>query len=302
MNNNAKNKLAKERFVMIMSSVFVLAALTLTGVYMRKQSKPDESDGYTIDLSAMEKTAAEKAEEIAKKEAYYANLQAQLSNSKAGSAKEKMEEAAPEDELDYMPLEEALEVDSNQIVLPKVDKKPKMQKEKEPEIVSEEIPYVEVMEEAPYAEAIAENEMMSNALVFDTAASLQPPVQGEILLPYSMEQSIYFQTLDQYRYHPAVVFSAPQGSPVYAVANGYVEAVSRDAQLGETLSVNMGDNYKAIYGQLCDITVAEGSYVEQGSVLGYVAEPTKYYCLEGPNLYFAMKQGDTPINPMQYLP
>ena len=41
--------------------------------------------------------------------------------------------------------------------------------------------------------------------------------------------------------------------------------------------------------------------VEKGEVIGYIAEPTKYYSTEGSNLYFAMTKEEDPVNPMNYL-
>ena len=54
-----------------------------------------------------------------------------------------------------------------------------------------------------------------------------------------------------------------------------------------------GDGYRAIYGQLKEPNFAVGDYVESGHVLGYVAEPTKYYSMEGSNLYFALQKRRT---------
>ena len=41
--------------------------------------------------------------------------------------------------------------------------------------------------------------------------------------------------------------------------------------------------------------------MEAGAVLGYVSEPTKYYCEEGSNLYFEMKKNGEPVDPFLYL-
>ena len=47
-------------------------------------------------------------------------------------------------------------------------------------------------------------------------------------------------------------------------------------------------------GQLKEISAAEGEYLEAGQTLGYVAEPTKYYSVEGVNVFFELKhKGET---------
>ena len=40
--------------------------------------------------------------------------------------------------------------------------------------------------------------------------------------------------------------------------------------------------------------------VEAGDVLGYVSEPTKYYSVEGSNLYFALRHGEETIDPITF--
>ena len=41
-------------------------------------------------------------------------------------------------------------------------------------------------------------------------------------------------------------------------------------------------------------------YLEAGQVMGYVAEPTKYYSVEGSNIYFQLEHQGTKVNPLDY--
>ena len=43
-----------------------------------------------------------------------------------------------------------------------------------------------------------------------------------------------------------------------------------------------------------------GDYVEAGHVLGYLAEPTKYFAVEGCNLYFELLKDGLPVDPVEY--
>lgn len=57
--------------------------------------------------------------------------------------------------------------------------------------------------------------------------------------------------------------------------------------------------------QLCcsyEVAPEEGATVDKGTVIGYIAAPTKYYSEEGSNLYFAMKKDGEPVDPIAYLP
>ena len=64
--------------------------------------------------------------------------------------------------------------------------------------------------------------------------------------------------------------------------------------------MDLGDGYEVTYGQVKDITYGVGSYVDAGTTIASVAAPTKYFCVEGANLYFQMKKDGVPIDPMQY--
>ena len=144
--------------------------------------------------------------------------------------------------------------------------------------------------------------VISPTVQFTEDSSLSWPAAGSILMDYSMDGTVYFQTLNEYKYNPALIISSQTGNPVVAAAKGIVESIDVNEETGTTLTMNIGDNYELIYGQLKEVAVAQGDVVEQGELLGYVSEPTKYYCEEGSNLYFAMEKNGEPVDPIAYLP
>ena len=137
---------------------------------------------------------------------------------------------------------------------------------------------------------------------FSEDTLMEWPVNGNILLDYSMDQTTYFPTLDQYRLNPAIAVGAVEGAPVVAAVNGTVYSVEQDAQTGTTVTMELGNGYQAVYGQLTDLTVSEGDTVKKGTTIGYIAQPTKYYSTEGTNRYFEMKKDGEPLAPIAYLP
>ena len=139
-------------------------------------------------------------------------------------------------------------------------------------------------------------------LSFSEDTLMEWPVDGNILMDYNMDQTVYFPTLDQYKLSPAIAVQAVEGAPVLASVPGTVYSIEDSAQTGTTVTMEIGSGYQAIYGQLTDLTVQEGDTVKEGEVIGYVAAPTKYYSKEGSNLYFAMKKNGEPIDPIAYLP
>ena len=165
-----------------------------------------------------------------------------------------------------------LEVPGGEIIaqdsVPETAQKEEKAEEKISEIEASKVPqenYAQKEEKNPNtkddlaAEAGA-GKQAAKALVlnFSDTSVLTWPVRGNVILDYSMDQTTYFPTLDQYKLSPAIAVGAVEGAPVVAAVNGTVYSVEQDAQTGTTLTMEIGNGYQAIYGQLTDLTVSEG--------------------------------------------
>ena len=127
------------------------------------------------------------------------------------------------------------------------------------------------------------------------------PASGAVIMSYSMDQTVFFQTLEQYKYNPAMIISGEAGEMIGASAAGIVTNIEETAQTGTTVTLDMGNGYSAVYGQLSDVPIAVGDYVGAGESLGTLSEPTKYYSVEGPNLYFEVLKDGEPVDPMNFM-
>lgn len=136
---------------------------------------------------------------------------------------------------------------------------------------------------------------------FSEADTLQMPVNGEIVLEYNMDSTIWFPTLGVYKCNPGIYIAGNTGTDVIASASGTVESITQNEELGNIVTINMGNGYKASYGQLANINVAEGEVVLSGTVIGTVAEPTIYYTMEGSGVYFKLTRDEAPENPLDYM-
>lgn len=146
----------------------------------------------------------------------------------------------------------------------------------------------------------AVNEQAEQELHFGAGSGLNWPLQGDVILNYSMDQTVYFATLDQYKYNPAVIISGSVSDRVSSAAPGRIADISTNEVTGCTVTVDLGDGYSAIYGQLKEVPYQVGDYVESGSTIGFISEPTKYYSVEGSNLYFELQKDGTPVNPVEF--
>lgn len=136
---------------------------------------------------------------------------------------------------------------------------------------------------------------------FDEEAGLLWPVKGDVIMKYSMSNTVYFKTLAQYKCNPAIMIATKVGTNVKAAADCRVTKVEKDHQLGTLVTTDIGDKYKIVYGQLDNVSVNKGDELSEGDIIGSVAKPTKYYTKEGSNLYFQVREGEKTVDPLLLL-
>ncbi len=145
-----------------------------------------------------------------------------------------------------------------------------------------------------------ENEIVAG-LEYNGEQTLIWPVTGDVILPYSMETTVFYKTLMSYKCNPGMLIAGEVGTSVQSAYEGVVEKIEANNEYGTMVTVNMGNGYKAIYGQLQNVTVSEGDTVSTASKIGEISTPTSYYTVEGPHLFFKITKDDTPVNPVNYM-
>ena len=278
---------------MIASSAFVLTALTMTGVYMQAQERKAQDDGYTIDFTALENNVEDKGKEIM-------NNTDSLNN--------------VDDDLDYLPME----VGSGLVELPGLtdgegaeSKNTGKDAKASDQQTNADVPDTDGTsaeeqqtdslqaddQQDAEQEALGDGVIVTQELRYSESDRLLRPLAGNTLIPFSTEKSVYFSTLDQYKRNTAMIISAAEGTAVVACAEGKVVNIFQNEEIGHAVTMELGDGYQITYGQLRDIRVAIGSYVNPGDTIATVAAPTKYYVREGSNLYLKLTANGTPVDP-----
>ncbi len=305
MRSRRRKGLARERFLMVASAVLVLGSLTATGLWLGRD-KSSQDEGYVVDLSTIENnTAAGLAE-----------------GNGVNPAENVTQGVVPADDLDYDPYFQ--ETNSQRIENPDqsdsdsmsdgaeseetkdksaLNKDKKEEETKEEETKSKTQPQMEAKEQTKADTDEGEgtpalSTAMQPALTFGDSDTLVWPIVGNILVNYSMDKTVYFSTLQQYKYNPAIVIQANVGDLITAASAGKVISVFNDPQIGDAITMELGGGYEVTYGQLTNILVSEGSFVAAGDVIAEVSAPTKYYSVEGPNVYFKLTKNGEPVNPM----
>lgn len=160
----------------------------------------------------------------------------------------------------------------------------------------------EVVEDEPEADT-EEAEMVGNVLNagYSSENAMSWPVRGEVIMDYSMDKTIYYPTLQEYKCNPSILIQSEEGTDVAAAFSGTVADVYHDAQLGTVVEMSLGNGYEAYYGQLENVDVAVGDTVRQGQIIGTVSTPTRFYSIEGSHLNFRVTRDGEPVDPLDYL-
>lgn len=284
---NSNTRLFRERAYMVAFAVCLVAAFSLLGVYALRSDK-NSSDEYKIDLTELENQTDNKEEARVPEETPDAGREVTVNDGVTAENYTNEEPFGWDNVMDA--TDEAREVQEGD------------------EIILEENVIADVADIADEADVQAAGEEETSEvsggavdLSFGANASMRWPVQGNVILNYSMDKTVFFSTLQQYKYNPAIVVSSPVNTPVVAARKGVVEEIRLDDETGTTVVMNIGDGYRVSYGQLGSLKVAKGDVVEAGEVIGAVAAPTKYYSVEGSNLYLKLEKDGSCVNPMNFL-
>ena len=136
---------------------------------------------------------------------------------------------------------------------------------------------------------------------FGASSKLIWPVEGNVIIGFDMNNTVYFSTLDLYKCSDSVYIQSDVGTPVYAGHACQVEEIGYDTEIGNNVTVEMGSGYVVTYGQLRDVQIEKGATLEEGELIGYVASPTKYFSVEGSHLYIKMTKDGVVVDPLDYL-
>lgn len=98
--------------------------------------------------------------------------------------------------------------------------------------------------------------------------------------------------------HAGLDFSAPQGTPVYATADGRVVTANfSDRGYGNHVVINHGYGYETLYGHMVRITARNGQRVKRGEIIGYVGSTGKS---TGPHLHYEVHKNRRRIDPVYF--
>jgi len=101
-----------------------------------------------------------------------------------------------------------------------------------------------------------------------------------------------------YRLHAGLDFAAPSGTPIYATADGVVQAAGFNTDgYGNKVVINHGYGYQTLYGHMVRVKARAGQRVKRGEVIGYIGSTGKS---TGPHCHYEVIKRGTKVDPVYY--
>ncbi|AZR73983.1 hypothetical protein BBF96_11630 [Anoxybacter fermentans] len=105
--------------------------------------------------------------------------------------------------------------------------------------------------------------------------------------------------LEVWRFHQGVDLRCKKGDLVMASASGKVITVRESDQEAIIVTIDHGNGWKTVYGQIGEVKVKTGDQVVKGQQLGKIGQSVT--AIE-PHLHFEIIKDDKTVNPRKYLP
>ena len=100
------------------------------------------------------------------------------------------------------------------------------------------------------------------------------------------------------RFHKGLDFTAPQGTPIYATADGVViEAGFSTGGYGNNVVINHGFGYQTLYGHMHRVKARVGQKVKRGETIGWIGSTGKS---TGPHCHYEVHKNGNPVDPVYF--
>ena len=127
---------------------------------------------------------------------------------------------------------------------------------------------------------------------------IQPVINKQLTLltaSYGMRIHPFFKTLQA---HQGVDYTIPEGSRVFATADGVVRNVSsRSSTQGRTVVIDHGNGYETSYSHLSKINVRKGQQVRRGDIIALSGDTGLSL---SPHLHYEVRKDGMRVDPVHY--
>ncbi len=129
------------------------------------------------------------------------------------------------------------------------------------------------------------------------------PVFGQISLEYAKDKLVYSKTLEDWEIHSGVDIACEKGTPVKAVADGYISEIKNDPRYGATIIIEHPNGLKTVYSNLSESNVVSPNQkIASGDIIGCIGDTAIFESAEQSHLHFEVLKNNENVNPESYLP
>ncbi len=121
------------------------------------------------------------------------------------------------------------------------------------------------------------------------------PVKGKVVSFFGRQKH---PTFDTYVTKKGIEIQAREGSPIHSVSSGKVVYADWLKGYGLVVIVDHTNGFYSLYAHASKLLVAEGNSVTMGQMIGHTGDTG---VTEDDVLYFELRKGTTPIDPLKWL-
>ncbi|MFR9669292.1 MAG: M23 family metallopeptidase [Rikenellaceae bacterium] len=128
--------------------------------------------------------------------------------------------------------------------------------------------------------------------------SIQPVANSslnKLIASYGVCMHPFYRTM---KMHEGVDYLLPEGTRVFATADGVVEATSNlNSTSGKTITINHGNGYRTIYKHLNSINVRKKQRVKRGDIIALSGNSGLSL---SPHLHYEIRYNEQSVDPIHY--
>ncbi len=127
--------------------------------------------------------------------------------------------------------------------------------------------------------------------------AIQPVLNKQLTLltsSYGMRIHPFYRTLES---HQGVDYAVPEGSRVFATADGHIKEIAERSTAGKTVVIDHGNGYETSYSHLMAVNVTRGQSVRRGDIIALSGDTGLSLA---PHLHYEVRHNRMRVDPIHY--
>jgi murein DD-endopeptidase MepM/ murein hydrolase activator NlpD len=138
----------------------------------------------------------------------------------------------------------------------------------------------------------------NNLMSIDYIPAIQPVNNRQLTLLAAGKKPLINPFHRAMREHHGVDYLVPEGTPVFATADGTIKSLSeKNTSHGKAVTISHGNGYETSYSHLLDIRVKKGQKVKRGDIIALSGNSGLSFA---PHLHYEVIYNDTRVDPVHY--